>query len=242
MWRYLKLKSLLEQWYLTDKGIHSLEQLYPYLQLFFRNSNIDNLLQIGSISDNYSLAKILGAKNYFLVENHKIPLTEHIIGDLELLPILEDYFDVVVIPHTLEISDPNSILFESYRVLKPGGIMIIIGFDVNLVNMMINRFNNNSIHKKYTGSANLIHVKNLNSKLASAGFELINNKSFCVKRKAFIKYLLYIDIIQKMFNGFAGDIYVSISRKKIANLDSIKNRNRLFSRKTVSMPGDTAWD
>ncbi len=237
---YLKSKSLLEQWYATGKGSQSLELICRYLGLFFKNSNIDNYLQIGSMSNN-KLGKIIGAENSVLIENYKIPLTEHIIGEFELLPILEDHFDIVILPHTLEVSEPNSVLFESYRVLKPGGIIVVIGFDVNLFNTVFGGFDN-SIYKKYSSIAKLININTLNKQLASSGFALINNKIFCVKQGIFIKHILYLEVIQKIFNMIAGDLYVSISRKKIVNLDSIKNKNRLFSKKTISLPGDTAWD
>lgn len=45
------------------------------------------------------------------------------------LPISSDSMDVVILPHALEMLDNlYEIITESYRVLKPGGKIIVIGF------------------------------------------------------------------------------------------------------------------
>lgn len=57
----------------------------------------------------------------------------HMVAHEEALPILSETIDVVVLAHTLEQaatgSHPHQILREAYRVLIPGGHIVITGFN-----------------------------------------------------------------------------------------------------------------
>ncbi len=49
-------------------------------------------------------------------------------GDAEALPVATESIDVLVLPHVLEFEDnPHQVLSEAVRVLKPEGLMIVLG-------------------------------------------------------------------------------------------------------------------
>ncbi|TDR30194.1 class I SAM-dependent methyltransferase [Hydromonas duriensis] len=52
------------------------------------------------------------------------------VGDFTVLPFASDSMDLLVLPHTLDDHpEPHAVLREAYRVLRPEGRMIILGFN-----------------------------------------------------------------------------------------------------------------
>lgn len=70
---------------------------------------------------------------------HKIMLNDRlelgmskrsIIADNDELPVLNSSIDVVLLHHALDYADnPHQVLREAYRVLRPGGHIVIVGFN-----------------------------------------------------------------------------------------------------------------
>jgi SAM-dependent methyltransferase len=53
-----------------------------------------------------------------------------IVGSIEDLPLLTESIDLLVLPHTMEVSaDPHRLLREAQRVLIPEGRLVITGFN-----------------------------------------------------------------------------------------------------------------
>jgi SAM-dependent methyltransferase len=53
-----------------------------------------------------------------------------IIADPHCLPFAESALDLIVLPHALEFTDdPHLMLREAYRVIRPGGQIVISGFN-----------------------------------------------------------------------------------------------------------------
>jgi len=89
----------------------------------------------------YHILQIGCHEDYSLIENspagHKILFSptwrggeQQAVADNEELPLANDSMDVVLLHHALDFTDDNHrLLREATRVLRPGGQMLIIGFN-----------------------------------------------------------------------------------------------------------------
>ncbi len=117
------------QWFQTTQGEAVLraemEAIQPTLEKLFGY----HILQLG-FSDKHSLIddspvghKILFAPSYRAGSSRPVAVNEE-------LPLANESIDVVVIHHALDFtSDSHRLLREAIRVLRPGGHMLIIGFN-----------------------------------------------------------------------------------------------------------------
>ena len=123
------LATLVGQWLQTPQGYEVLqaerEIVTPLLSRLFGY----HILQVGcneecSLIDNSPVGhKIIFSPTWR-------PGTRHAIADNEELPLATDSIDVVVIHHALDFTDDSHrLLREATRVLRPGGKMLIIGFN-----------------------------------------------------------------------------------------------------------------
>jgi SAM-dependent methyltransferase len=70
--------------------------------------------------------------HYTILDNRLGDETEYtrVAGEAEALPIETHSVDIVIMPHTLEFEgNPHQVLREVNRVLKPEGIVLLIGFN-----------------------------------------------------------------------------------------------------------------
>ena len=123
------LHNLDAQWYRSPQGREVLhaerEVIKPLLEKLFGY----HILQVG-FSEEHSLIesspvghKVIFAPSYR--EGSKTPVAEN-----EELPLGNDSIDVVLVHHALDFTDnSHRLLREMTRVLRPGGHMIIVGFN-----------------------------------------------------------------------------------------------------------------
>jgi SAM-dependent methyltransferase len=89
----------------------------------------------------YHILQVGGSEEHLLLErspiSHKIvfsaayrPGCARPVADSEQLPLASDSIDAVIIHHGLDFAaDSHSLLREATRVLRPGGQMLIVGFN-----------------------------------------------------------------------------------------------------------------
>ena len=120
---------MLSQWFESPVGnavLQAEKQLItPYLNRLFGY----HILQLGCSSRHSLIADSpVGHKVIFAPEpdrSHKLP-----VADNECLPLAKDSIDVVVVHHALDFThDSHTLLREATRVLRPGGQLLIIGFN-----------------------------------------------------------------------------------------------------------------
>ena len=88
------------------------------------------LPELDTLSSNRMPHRWLAAANVTSVPLQSSPLRAALVLDPEALPFAASSLDLVVLPHTLELSrDPHATLREVERVLVPEGRVVISGFN-----------------------------------------------------------------------------------------------------------------
>jgi SAM-dependent methyltransferase len=126
--------------------------------------------------------------------------TSIIETDFHELPLLSGSVDLVILPHTLEfIDNPQHLLAEACRVIKPEGLIAICG---------INPYSLWGL-KKWMG--HVIPSQKVQHWLSLNEF-VLEKKSLTLYQPSFIKHLL----------PFMGSVYVLIARAKVIPMTPIR--------------------
>lgn len=108
-------------WYQKSSGISLINTEKKILSQILPNLYGYHLLQIAP-------KELAGCIESSLIL-HCVNTQSQMVFDEQALPILSETIDVVVLTHTLEHAHPHQILREAYRVLIPGGHIVITGFN-----------------------------------------------------------------------------------------------------------------
>lgn len=121
----------MDMWYRQLPGTLLLESERQMLDKLLPLMPGDFLLQIGGPSDLH-LVSASPIKGKFYMNHEYIPsgYDTRIQTSLESLPIVTDSVDVIVLVHLMGFcKHPKHLLQEAYRCLKPGGQLIVFGFN-----------------------------------------------------------------------------------------------------------------
>ncbi len=153
-----------------------------------------------------------------------------LIGRVESLPFQSDSVDVVVLPHTLDLSeDPHSVLREIDRILIPEGHVVVIGFNPwspwgpGRVLKTARRRREDGIHAK---SALAIQ-----DWLKLLGFEIIHLRHFFYRPlfsgDALMGRLQFMEWLGERCFAKMGSCYILVARKKVTTLTPIRPKWRV---------------
>ena len=123
------LSTLVGQWFQTPLGGQVLAAEKSIVEPMIERLFGYHILQIGC-NEEYSLIENSPVGNKILFAPSWRPGSRFPVADNEELPLATDSIDVVIVHHALDFTeDSHRLLREATRVLRPGGQMLIVGFN-----------------------------------------------------------------------------------------------------------------
>jgi len=155
---------------------------------------------------------------------------DHAIASIESgfyeLPIASGCVDLVLLPHTLELLDnPQQLLMEACRIVKPEGHIIIFGFNSFSLWGLKKRWMQGK-HMSWPG--NFIQINTIKKWLALSDFQLTKQTMLLfrppMQHASFYKKLKYIEWVGQKFLSSFGGAYMIMAQAKTIPLTPIKLR------------------
>jgi len=127
----VELQDPLNQWFSSALGQQLLEHEQRVLDRLMPRLHGYHLLQVSAV-EQIGLTEHAAASHCFsLVSRIELGMPEAVIvGEMENLPIASECVDAVVLHHALDFaSSPHQALREAVRILRPGGRLVVVGFN-----------------------------------------------------------------------------------------------------------------
>lgn len=127
----VELQDGLNRWFGSELGLQLLEREQQVLDRLMPKLFGYHLLQV-SAAENVDLTEHAAAGHCFkLVSRIALGMPENVlVGEMETLPIASECVDAVVLHHALDFaSSPHQALREAVRILRPGGRLVVVGFN-----------------------------------------------------------------------------------------------------------------
>lgn len=123
------LRALIAQWFQSPQGIEVLRAEQALVTPIISRLFGYHILQVGC-SEEYSLIRESPVGHKIIFAPVYRPGLRQAVANNEELPLANDSIDVVVLHHALDFTDDSHrLLREVTRVLRPGGQMLIVGFN-----------------------------------------------------------------------------------------------------------------
>ena len=156
----------------------------------------------------------------------KNQMVRNVEGELYELPIASGSVDLVILPHTFELIDnPQKLLSESCRIVKPEGHIIIFGFNPYSF-WGLKKFLLKS--KSVPWSGNFVSSKTVTKWLGLSDFQLVKRDGLLFRpptnhQKLFSK-LKWLEWLGRKCCPSIGGVYMVMAQAKIVPLTPIKMR------------------
>lgn len=232
-----QLKAM-EMWFRVLPGALIVERELLELDRILPAIPGDVALQIGGPSNLRLLNKSKIPHVFYCSDQEGHANDSRVQCDYKQLPYETDSVHLVLVAHALEFyEEPLALLAEIYRVLKPGGQLIILGF---------NRWSSWSLvrwWKEYRGYPWLgaFHsIWRVRSWIDQIGYGVIANKSTFfmgpTKKRPSKKWLEMSEILGQVFIPKMGAIHLIYAQKKVAGITPLVKmwgRKRMRVRNTM---------
>lgn len=159
------------------------------------------------------------------------------VGDFSILPFASDSMDLILLPHTLDDHpDPHAVLREVYRVLRPEGQMMILGFNP------ISLWGAQAAYSKLYGKKwwayrhQALHVRRIKDWLRLLNCDVMQGKygcyAPCVSSKQWLSRSRWLEDAGDRWWGVAGAVYAlgAVKRTYAPTLVGLINEPKATSR------------
>lgn len=227
-----QLLESLDQWFHTDLGALVLEeeqkklaelasQLFGYylLEVSLLCSHPDYLRQC-PIRRRFRLSPCPGEGN-------------QVVAQPEQLPVISDYIDAVILPHTLDFSaDPRQVLREVERVLIPEGKVVITGFNPWSLWGLWRAMPGASRRLPWRG--HFLSFSQVEDWLSLLGFDVEEARTLLFrppwKRPFLMRQALVMERLGSRLWPWLAGVYIIVASKRVSTLTPIRPRWRLQER------------
>jgi len=197
---------------------HLLSQFYGNQTLLIGTPHQYTLLKSSIMPNQLLLGPLLTHNS---VKHHR-----SIESELHDLPIASGSLDLVLVPHILEYLDnPQQLLSEACRIVKPEGHIIVCGFNPYSL-WGIKKWFSRDTDIPWTGS--FIQPSTIKKWLQLADFKLVTQSMVLfrppVQKETTFKKLKFLEWLgRKCFRPFGG-VYILVAQAKVVPLTPIKLR------------------
>lgn len=161
------------------------------------------------------------------------------------LPIAPGSVDLVIVPHTMDFLDnPRQLLMEACKVVKPEGLIIIMGFNP-ISPWGFKKWWSKSKHMPWLGA--FINAKKVKNWIKLADFELVKQDMLLFRppltHQGLFKKMKFLEWLGKKVYAPFGGVYVLTAQAKTIPLTPIKlHWKQTISPLQATLPGPTLRD
>lgn len=205
----------LENWFRKEQGKLISHEIGRHLSEVPSCLHGDVLLQIGGFGQNQWLSCFNSVHQWVISPDQSNKRAE-LICPIEQLSLKTASVDILFAPFALEIfSNPQVVLEEFDRVLKPMGCIIIIGINPYSLWSMASRFGKLNCFGDY--SPHIHSTMRIQHRLSRLGYEQMLHQGFWylppLEQQSWIKRLSIVNEMGKILGPFPSGFYFHVARK-----------------------------
>jgi len=193
-------------------GYHLLQLGCPSNRDLLSSTRIRHVIRMARKADRFGLPDMAG-----------------LVGEPEMVPILSDSIDVVLLPHTLDLSDDaHSVLREVDRILIPDGHVVIVGFNPWSVWGL-----RQVLRRRLSRERDALHARSafqIQDWLALLGIETCAVRHFFFRpplaHDGLMNRLTFFERLGSRYFPKLGSAYLLVAKKRVTTLTPIKPRWR----------------
>lgn len=147
-----------------------------------------------------------------------------VLAEADQLPFVENQFDLIVLPHTLEFQAlPHEVLREVFRILRPEGRLLMTGFNPYSL-FGIKRY----FGRERSGpwGSEFISLSRAKDWLTLLGFDIVGGQLDCytlpAQKEKTLQRLKWLEAAGDRSWPFAGGVYFLHAVKRVAGVRLIK--------------------